>query len=96
MVIRSLDYHSIPRINYTGAPPFYDAEIDISAFVPFRHDAVKINSFGETLDDSMLGAYSKQRAAAITQQMKNRIMAEEDAEIFKILDRIAKSGNNDI
>ena len=95
MVIRSLDYYSIPKRD-SGAPPYYDKEIDISACVPFDHDAVKINSFGETLDDASLGAYSSQRAAAITQRIKNQIMAEEDAEIFKILDRIAKSGNNDI
>lgn len=62
----------------------------------FDHDAVVINSFGEVLDGSPTSGYNSRRSAAIVQQMKNRIMAEEDAEIFRILDSIAQSGNNDI
>lgn len=58
---------------------------------PFDHDHVTINSYGETLDRDDPTTYSKNR---IAWQLKQRIMAEEDAAIFRILDSIAKSGNN--
>lgn len=60
--------------------------------VLFTHGYVVINSFGETLDPSTYTSYNTRLADKIRQ----RIMADEDNEIFRILDSIAASGNNDI
>lgn len=58
----------------------------------FEHDYIVINSFGETLDPGTYTPYNKQ----LIDRMRQRIMAAEDEAIFKILDSIANSGNNDI
>lgn len=68
--------------------------IDINDFDDkFVHDYVTINDEDEALDHKARWTYFFNRAV---RKMVDEIMAQEDAEIFKVLDSIAESGNKDI
>lgn len=56
----------------------------------FEHEVIVITS----KDD--IGTKSITRIGSLGELVRQQIMAEEDAEIFKILDSIAASSNKDI
>lgn len=69
--------------------------IAISEFEDYKfvHDYVTINDEDEALDHKAMWSYLFGQAV---RKMVDEIMAQEDAEIFKVLDSIAESGNKDI
>jgi hypothetical protein len=73
-----------------GAALIYDRDIDVASIIletEFKPDNLLITSRGKLMEKQTYNAYNMQAAVL---KAKMEIMAQEDAEIFRILDAIDK------